>query len=521
MADNNSRAARLNDPYRQGGAAPSANAQGGDPLAELARLIGQTDPFAEFGQDSRANDPRAKDPRSPLRAAVTPLAGWDEPAPTKYVQMTPPQGGYAPQAQAQAQQYAEPQYSAQAYAQQPAQAGYHDPQQAYHDPHQGYQDQQPYADQQAGYPAQGYAEPQNYADPQHYADPHVGTPHDPYQPPTYNGPGYAAAEPAQHGYQPDPYYDDRQARPDEEIYDDLPPRRRRGAMLTVVAVLCLAVVGTAGAFAYRSFLGGSRGTTPPPVIKADTAPSKVVPAQTNDKLIQDRIAGAPPQGERVVSREEQPVEMKDPRAVPARMVFPPSAPDTTASAPNAAVGEPKRIRTVTIRPDMEGNPVTSETPRAPRPAAPQAPAAPRAAPPVQLSPQAVQAPQAQPAPAASASRGGSGPLSLAPAAANEPQQRQMTTAGMPPQLAAAGSGAYLVQVSSQRSENDAMASFRALQSRFPAQLGSRNASVRRADLGDKGIYFRSMVGPFGSADQANQFCGELKAAGGQCIVTRN
>src|SRR5690606_140285 len=132
---------------------------------------------------------------------------------------------------------------------------------------------------------------------------------------------------------------------------DLPPRRRRSVMLMAVAILCLAVVGTAGAFAYRSFVGGSRGTTPPPVIKADTTPSKVVPAvQTADgqsnKLIYDRVAGATPQGERVVSREEQPVEMKDPRAVPARMVFPPAAGETTASAPapaggaSVALGEP-------------------------------------------------------------------------------------------------------------------------------------------------------------------------------------
>jgi len=90
--------------------------------------------------------------------------------------------------------------------------------------------------------------------------------------------------------------------------------------------------------------------------------------------------------------------------------------------------------------------------------------------------------------------------------------------GAPPAGAAAG---YAVQVSAQRSKADAEASFRSLQDRFPIQLGGRAAIVQRADLGTKGIYYRAMVGPFASAGDASQFCGRLKAAGGQCIIQRN
>ena len=79
----------------------------------------------------------------------------------------------------------------------------------------------------------------------------------------------------------------------------------------------------------------------------------------------------------------------------------------------------------------------------------------------------------------------------------------------------------MVQVSSQRSEADAQASFKALQSKFPTVLGSQSPLIKRADLGDKGVYYRAMVGPFGSADEASQFCGNLKTAGGQCVVQRN
>ena len=39
---------------------------------------------------------------------------------------------------------------------------------------------------------------------------------------------------------------------DDEFYDDEPRGGRRKGLLTVVAVLGLAVIGTAGAFGYRS-----------------------------------------------------------------------------------------------------------------------------------------------------------------------------------------------------------------------------------------------------------------------------
>ena len=87
--------------------------------------------------------------------------------------------------------------------------------------------------------------------------------------------------------------------------------------------------------------------------------------------------------------------------------------------------------------------------------------------------------------------------------------------------AGASSGGFLVQVSSQRNEADAQASYRALQGKFPAVLGSRPPLIKRADLGEKGVYYRAMVGPFGTPEEASQFCGSLKSAGGQCVVQRN
>ena len=53
-------------------------------------------------------------------------------------------------------------------------------------------------------------------------------------------------------------------------------------------------------------------------------------------------------------------------------------------------------------------------------------------------------------------------------------------------------------------------------------LGGREPNIRRVDLGDKGgIYYRAQVGSFATLEQANTFCGNLKDAGGQCIVQKN
>ena len=84
-----------------------------------------------------------------------------------------------------------------------------------------------------------------------------------------------------------------------------------------------------------------------------------------------------------------------------------------------------------------------------------------------------------------------------------------------------GAGGYLVQVSSQRSEADAQASYKALQDKFPGLLGAWVPIVTRVDFGADRIFYRAAVGPFQTADEASQFCASLRAAGGQCVVQRN
>jgi hypothetical protein len=277
--------------------------------------------------------------------------------------------------------------------------------------------------------------------------------------------------------------------------------------LTVAVVLGLAVVGTAGAYAYRSYSGSPR-TGTPPVIKADNAPSKVVPpTQTGDgsgKQIYDRIGGGGGP-ERVVSREEQPVDVN---AAAARPAFPSvgqtaAPPQQTASASDdgSADAQPRKIRTVPIRGDQ-----ANAVPAAARPA-PPAPTAVRTVP-VQTA-----------APAANA------PMSLSPNAA-APANVRSASAAVPPAAAAPTNvarttGAYSVQIASQKTEAEAQASARSAQAKYANLMGSMSPSVKRADLGDKGVYYRVMVGPFQTSDEAVKFCSNLRVAGGNCVVPRN
>ena len=105
-------------------------------------------------------------------------------------------------------------------------------------------------------------------------------------------------------------------------------------------------------------------------------------------------------------------------------------------------------------------------------------------------------------------------------AAPSPSSRSPMQAGRGTAMEASSGGAYAVQLTSERSAAEAHASFRALQAKFPNQLGGREPIVRRTDLGAKGIYYRTMVGPFASMEKAAGMCRTLKAAGGNCLIQR-
>ncbi|WP_421724105.1 SPOR domain-containing protein [Bauldia sp.] len=116
------------------------------------------------------------------------------------------------------------------------------------------------------------------------------------------------------------------------------------------------------------------------------------------------------------------------------------------------------------------------------------------------------------------------PEASAPAPAPEPPANTNggpidLAAGTVPAGPAAGTGGVLVQVSAQRTEEAARSTYRELQARYPGILGPYQAAIIRADLGDRGIYYRVRIGPFSDSDAA-RLCDDLKAAGGDCLLAR-
>jgi hypothetical protein len=310
-------------------------------------------------------------------------------------------------------------------------------------------------------------------------------------------PRYAAAD-------EDEYDDDYEYADDEDGYADEEPRRRNLLKIALAGGLGLVVLGTAGAFGYRAMFHGSGSDGPPPLIRADNSPTKVVPTPTADasaKSINDRLGS----GERMVSREEQPIDLRDARNANGAVVAPvgtggvapyPTAPTTTSAAPAStpAATEPKRVRTVTIHADAGTQP--NPAPNA------------AAAPPVQVTP---------PRPSAPPAAAGNAPLSLTPQA--PPTVAAVDTTHPAPAKSAPASGGWIVQISAQKTEAEAQAAFHAAQAKYSA-LAGQEPLIRKKDYGEKGVFYATQVGPFAGREEANKLCETLKGAGATCFIQK-
>jgi SPOR domain len=398
-------------------------------------------------------------------------------------------------------------------------------------------------------------------------------------------------------YAPEPEYI-------EQDYAPLAPRRSRKGLLTVASVLGVGVIGVALALSFKS----SEPKAPagePPVVKAETGPARVQPANpggveipNQNKQIYERATGAAPSKSNVVNTTEQPIDLNQAvRNVAPRVVLPGgTTPDTAtasptvpvpptaqpqAAAPNgvaAVLGEPKRVKTVSVRPDgtivssteasvpaataaapsaslsgLSAPSLSAPSLSAPSLSAPSVPAlaplppkppaagvTPSAAKPAEPKP----APARQPKPASGGdvSADASAPLSIAPtqnAAQAKSQQRitapvvsqpvvnsptiiaraPSTPAATAPAQAASGSGSFSVQLAAPGSDKEARDTFSSLQRKFPNDLGGMSPSIRRAEVGERTIY-RLRVGPMERAE-ATSLCESLKYSGGQCFVARN
>jgi hypothetical protein len=190
-------------------------------------------------------------------------------------------------------------------------------------------------------------------------------------------------------------------------------------------------------------------------------------------------------------------------------VTPPADATSTAPAPViddtvAISGSQAKELPITTTPDATTTPpaTTAEAPTAVTPPPAAAPEPPKA---VVVQP--------APAPAPAPTR----PTKVATASTGD---QPMDLSSAPPAAAAStAAGGVLVQISSQKSEEAARTTYRDLQTRYPSILGTFDPNIQRADIPDRGTFYRVRVGPF-SASDAQRLCDDLKSAGGDCVLAR-
>lgn len=141
---------------------------------------------------------------------------------------------------------------------------------------------------------------------------------------------------------------------------------------------------------------------------------------------------------------------------------------------------------------------------------------------VQTQPVSAQPVPAQPAPAQPSAPQPvrSGPLNLTQPAASQPVAAQPVQQAAAPAASSIAAGTYVVQVTSQRSQEQAQAAYNALQRKYPSVLGAQTPVIEPIEIEGRGTFYRVRI-PAGSKDAADALCGNLQSAGGDCFVRRN
>jgi len=341
-------------------------------------------------------------------------------------------------------------------------------------------------------------------------------------------------------------------------------RRSRKGIYAVGAVLGVAVVAAGGAFLMFDGKVGALAGGDPPLVKASVEPIKIQPQSpggveipNQNKQIYER-AGQEAQTQ-VVNREEQPIDIRQATRTAALAATDasagvqggttgtssPSAPQGTSAA--MGLGEPRRVRTVSVRPDgsiIGAEPASSAAAPAPALALPKqvqpttATSAPTA--PAKQEVQVASATPSVPVVAAratpSAPTTGAGATSPVNASSTSPQAAPEPTASRPsaPRVANAApaattavaepaaeapTGGFAVQLGVRGSESEARAAFQQFQQRYGEALGGHAPMIRKAEVNGNTV-FRVRVGPM-SRDEATSLCSRIQAAGGQCFTAKN
>jgi sporulation related protein len=330
-----------------------------------------------------------------------------------------------------------------------------------------------------------------------------------------------------HGYgETDADFDEMLADEEEE------PRRGRRAMMIAAALVGAIGLGGAMAYTYKTFVASS-GTRAPVIKAADFGPNKVKPvvqdgksfANTDKKLLnrlgEDGSAapsssvGALPPSAPEAADERASDDPNAPRKVRVIPITPGSPPVTTSSAPPRPSSPPPLVSVpgVTLENFGAQPPPSAARVQLP-PAQPQPPARAVQQPPVKVASAARTEPPALPAAEPAA------PMKKAATAAVRTPVPKTKTAAVEPTAPTTATSGYVAVLSSKKSRMDALKAFADMRDKYGDVLASRTPDVQEVNLGEKGVWYRAVVGPPGSREAALGLCSQLKSAGyASCWVT--
>lgn len=353
---------------------------------------------------------------------------------------------------------------------------------------------------------------------------------------------------AQHGEEGHWRYDESSAIGAQDADAPFEEIRSRRPLYVMAAMIIAGIAGIGASFAFK---GAATSQGEIATIKAAEGPAKVQPEvmASAETPAQDAsvIAGSPPQQPVAAATAiEEPADLAAQASVEAAQAIPAAASAESAGAASvpvppppaqaeaeapqraaepvtiASLIEPKKVKTVSVRPD--GTLLPNDTP--PPAAAAHAP----------LSPPV---PAARPAAPASAkavtpkspARMATTPKPPAAGASGNVQAAQTSVAaktriaeaeGVSGQPAAAGAapGTFSVQLAAPGTEQEARDVQVRLMKRFGAELAGFHPSIHKAAVGGKAVY-RVRVSGLPTREEASALCQKLQSSGGNCFVAKN
>lgn len=369
-------------------------------------------------------------------------------------------------------------------------------------------------------------------------------------------------------------------------------RDGRSGFLIAGAVVAVALIGGIGAFALS--FGGGDGPETPVLVEADSDPVKVKPESPGGAAVPEQdsaaheaasgVANTEPKQESLVSTTEEPVNIasrtvgadrlpgvdepaSDTAAAKSEDRLEPAATEAeTALANDVIAVQPRRVRTMIVRPDgtlvareepaaeaaaqpapavettqpvrqiettqpaAASEPAVAqtqdETPAATTPAQPEtvvvaeAPATDTAATEEAVAENAADdpvtpsvGPVATPRPASQQTAEPQQVAQAAPAARTEP------VAPAPAPVVVEENSTWSMQIASQPTAESAQATYQDLARRYGELLGGRGVNIVRAEIPGKGTYYRVRI-PTTSRADGIALCERYKAIGGSCFVSK-